>query len=118
MKIIITEKKLNVIIKKWLDNHYGDCGRYVLMGGFDRFFYKNEQGVIFVYQMKGESTLFVGDVVSEPLESKFGINDYDVSPLLQKWFSKKYNLHPDKTIVGSDLSKFSELYDDKDYQQF
>jgi hypothetical protein len=118
MKIIITENKLNVLITKWLDNHYGDCGRYVLMGGFDRFFYKNEQGVIFVYQMKGESTLFVGDVVSEPLENKFGINDYDASSLLQKWFSKKYNLHPDKTIVGSDLSKFSELYDDKDYQQF
>jgi hypothetical protein len=118
MKIIITESKLNVLITKWLDEHYGDCKRYILMGMFDRLFYKNERGVIFVYQMKGDSTLFIGDVVSKPLENKFGIKDYEVSSLLQKWFSKKYNLYPDKTIVGSDLSKLSELYNDKDYEQF
>lgn len=106
------------IILKWLDQYYGDCERYVLMGRFDRLFYKNEQGIIFVYQMKGDSTLYVGDVISKPLENKFGINDYDASPLLEKWFSKRYGLYPDKIIVGSDLNKFSEVYDDKDFEQF
>ena len=105
-------------IIKWLDEHYGNCERYVLMGRFDRLFYKNEHGVIFAYQMKGGSTLFVGDVVSKPIENEFGINDYDLSPLLEKWFTKTYKLHPDKIIVGSDLSHFSEIYDDKDYEQF
>ena len=118
MKIIITEDKRNRAVIIWLDENYGNCRRYILKGSFDRLFYINENGVIFVYQTKGMGTLFISDDIIKNIENIFGIDEMKVSPLLEKWFSKKYNLHPDKTITGADLTKFSELYNDEDYEQF
>ena len=99
MKYIITESRLNDIVKSWLSNSFGDLVPYETKKYPNYIFYRKGDEVIFEYNKKNGYVYISYDKIWSFLQSMFGMEDQQIQDLTKEWVEEHYKLRVTTTHV-------------------
>jgi hypothetical protein len=103
MKYIITESRLNDIVKSWLSNSFGDLIPYETKKYPNYIFYGKGGEVIFEYNKKNGCVYISYYKIWSFLESMFGMEHQQIQDLTKEWVEEHYKL---KVTTTSSVNTF------------
>ena len=92
MRIIISEGKINDVVKKWLTDNYGNLERYETDKFPNHIFYMKDGEVIFDYNQKNGCCDISYDEIWSFLSSVFQLEYEEIRDITKEWVGEHYKL--------------------------
>ena len=101
MRIIISEGKINDVVKKWLTDNYGNLERYETNKFPNHIFYVKDGEVIFDYNRKNGYCNISNEEIWSFLERVFQLELAVIWETVKEWVGEHYKLRVTTTFVPS-----------------
>ena len=120
MKLIITESRLEKTAIHWLNKNFGDLEKFTTNRIPSAIFYRTKEvkEIIFEYDLHYETIYVSKEYVWLFLMDMFGLDDNQITQLIDRWFQNRYNvirLKDDENIRPTGQQRWDTIKHQRQY---
>ena len=120
MKMIISESRLEKTAIHWLNKNFGDLEKFTTNRIPSAIFYRTKVGkeIIFEYDSHYETIYVSKEYVWLFLMDMFGLDDNQITQLIDRWFQNRYNvirLKDDENIRPTGQQRWDTIKQQRQY---
>jgi len=118
--MIISESRLEKTAIHWLNKNFGDLEKFTTNSIPSAIFYRTKEGkeIIFEYDSHYETIYVSKEYVWLFLMDMFGLDDNQITQLIDRWFQNRYNvirLKDDENIRPTGQQRWDTLKQQRQY---